>query len=561
MLQVQRWFLPTTHTGTLRSSEPRCARLFLSAALIRLGGNMLESASQPGPESTHDFTWSESRSPVFVLCMARSGSTLLRFILDAHPEVACPPETNLPALCAQLAVVWSLIEGAPLSMTRGDTPPVVPPAAVAGIRRTLDNMLGPYLARRGKVVLCDKSLGTAQYASLLADIYPGARFISLYRHPMDVIASGMEACPWGLNGYGFDPYISGSPGNAVCALARYWLENATMIARVEEQYPDRCHRVRYEDLVEAPEQVADGMFRFAGVTPEPGVMRRCFTAERERLGPGDHKIWHTSQVTAASVGRSQNIPVGLIPPAVLEETNELLSQLGYLPVDETWGTAAAPSAPHIAQDHNQVPALAAAGPAGSGGPVETPRILAERLRDGLDHADAQFTSRWAPCSLERFTLVSRQHQDAHAAQWLVDMAARTVTFGTLTTPSAADTGSADGADGANDGATADGDPDWSIIGTPETWTAVLHGQVNLSVAVRRCDLRYCDFDEPDHPATLVADVRIDMMAALLGLTTWDQSETQTVPARAPGLTRSCENSRTRPPWPAYDPNPALAAGS
>jgi hypothetical protein len=459
--------------------------------------------------------------------MARSGSTLLRFLLDAHPDVACPPETNLPALCAQLAVVWSLIEGAPLSMTRGDTPPVVPPAAVAGIRRTLDNMLGPYLARRGKTVLCDKSLGTAEYASLLADIYPGTRFISLYRHPMDVIASGMEACPWGLNGYGFDPYIVGSPGNAVCALARYWLENASLIARVEEQYPDRCHRVRYENMVEAPEQVADGIFRFAGVTPEPGITRRCFTAERERLGPGDHKIWHTSQFTAASVGRGQYIPIGLIPPPVLEEINKLLNRLGYLPVDETWGTAAAPPALHIIPDHRQVPVPATAV-LSTNGRIEAPEILAERLHHGLDHAGAGFTSRWAPCSLERFTMVSRQHQDAHAAQWLVDLATRTVTYDMVTTPPAANAGGDAGTDpvetGADDEDTVDGDPDWSVIGTPEAWTAVLRGQVNLAVALRRCDLRYCDYDEPGNPATPVADVRIDMMAALLGLTTWDQTK-------------------------------------
>jgi hypothetical protein len=37
---------------------------------------------------------------------------------------------------------------------------------------------------------------------LLVRIYPEARFLCLYRHPMDVIASGIEACPWGLNGYG-----------------------------------------------------------------------------------------------------------------------------------------------------------------------------------------------------------------------------------------------------------------------------------------------------------------------------------------------------------------------
>ena len=95
----------------------------------------------------------------------------------------------------------------------------------------LDEMTGSYLARRGKHVFCDKSLGSARHADLLLQIYPQARFICLYRHPMDTIRSGLDACPLGLNGYGFDPYIAGSPGNAVLALARYWLDHATAIAR------------------------------------------------------------------------------------------------------------------------------------------------------------------------------------------------------------------------------------------------------------------------------------------------------------------------------------------
>ncbi len=184
-----------------------------------------------------------------MLCMGRSGSTLLRFLLDTHPDLACPPETNIPALCSQLAVVWSLIEGAPLSAERGDAPPQVPDAAVKGIRRMLDEMTGSYLVRRGKRLFCDKSLGSARSAGLLQRIYPRARFVCVYRHPMDMISSGLEACPWGLNGYGFDRYIADSPGNAVLALARYWLDNAIAIAAVEEAHPGQCHRVRYEDLV------------------------------------------------------------------------------------------------------------------------------------------------------------------------------------------------------------------------------------------------------------------------------------------------------------------------
>jgi len=98
--------------------------------------------------------------------------------------------------------VWSLIEGVPLSAQRGDAPPQIPDPAIAGIRQTMDLMTGPYLTRRGKRLLRDKSLGAARFAELLIRIYPGARFICLFRHPMDVISSGIEACPSGLNGYG-----------------------------------------------------------------------------------------------------------------------------------------------------------------------------------------------------------------------------------------------------------------------------------------------------------------------------------------------------------------------
>ncbi len=290
---------------------------------------------------------SQSPDPVFVLCMGRSGSTLLRFLLDAHPELACPPETSLPALCGQLSVVWSLIEGAPLAAERDAAPPRVPDAAVAGIRRMLDEMTGSYLARRGKRLFCDKSLGSARNADLLTQIYPGARFLCLYRHPMDVIRSGLDACPWGLTGYGFDPYIVGSPGNAVLALARYWLDNATLINQVEQAQPRRCHRIRYEDLVEDPEDVMRGVYEFIGVRPAPGVAQACFSGDRERFGPADHKIWATSKISGDSVGRGESVPAGLILPPVTAAINELAAPLGYLPVDAGWGTPGRAADPRV----------------------------------------------------------------------------------------------------------------------------------------------------------------------------------------------------------------------
>src|SRR5215472_16975049 len=280
--------------------------------------------------------------PVFVLCNGRSGSTLLRFVLDAHPDLACPPETNLPQLCVELATVWSLIEGAPLSANRGDEPPEIPEAAIAGVRETMDRMVGSYLTRRGKRRYCDKSLGTARYAELLMRVYPDARFVCVYRHPMDVIASGVEACPWGLNGYGFEPYIAATPGNAVMALANFWADNVRGTLTVEERFADACFRVRYEDLVADPEATAAAVFEFLGVQAVPGITEACFSAERERFGPGDNKIWYTSQISDDSVGRGWSVPTAMIAPQLLGAMNELAGRLGYLAVDSDWGTTEPP---------------------------------------------------------------------------------------------------------------------------------------------------------------------------------------------------------------------------
>jgi hypothetical protein len=130
----------------------------------------------------HDLCLDE---PVIVLTCARAGSTLLRFLLDAHPELACPPETNLPRTVSHHAASWRLLNGSDQ----------LPQEAIAAIRAPLDGMFRQYLSKRGRQRWCDKSLGTAETAAAFLDLYPDAQFICLYRHCMDVVASGIEACP------------------------------------------------------------------------------------------------------------------------------------------------------------------------------------------------------------------------------------------------------------------------------------------------------------------------------------------------------------------------------
>jgi hypothetical protein len=435
-------------------------------------------------------------APLFVLCGARSGSTLLRFILDAHPDLACPPETNLPALCAHLATVWSLIEGAPLSHERGEEPPAIPDAAAKGIRQTVDLMTGSYLARRGGRRYCDKSLSTAPFTDLLLRVYPEAKFLCLYRHPMDMIASGLEACPFGLRGYGFDPYIAASPGNTVLALARYWIENTAAILAAADRFPESCYRVRYEDLVADPESVVAGIFEFLGVAGLPGVAARCFTAERERSGPSDYKIWHTSGVSSQSVGRGWAIPVTQVPDPVIEQVNELAGRLSYVKVDGQWGTSAVPG--ELRADAAGEGATTTEPGTGSPDAAEPlAALLGQRLVSGCARLDGDLIRRWGPCASMSFGIVVTGSAGIRSgARWRIDPAARTVE-----------------AVPCDDDST-----EWDVLGPAGAWRTVLDGTINLGVALRRQDLRYCEMGDDGSP--FVADSRVDLLADLLGLANW-----------------------------------------
>lgn len=278
--------------------------------------------------------------PVFVLTGARSGSTLLRFILDSHPDLACPPETGLGGACAGMARVLGVLDGLCQAGVAGRGSVTV--RAATAIRQEVEAAYRDHLARRGKKRWCDKSLDNVHCADLLAKLWPRAQFVCLTRHCMDVIASVLEACPWGLSGFGLDRYTAQYPGNNVAPAGASWLATARTMLAFEGKYPGRCRRVRYEDLVTQPEQVAAGIFSFLGVRQMPGITRECFRDQHEANGPGDAKIWFTSAVHAGSVGRGVTVPVAMLPPAMRTSISQTLERLGYQPVTPDWNNAGVP---------------------------------------------------------------------------------------------------------------------------------------------------------------------------------------------------------------------------
>jgi hypothetical protein len=300
--------------------------------------------------------------------------------------------------------------------------------------------MASYCARRRKRIYCDKSLDSVYHLGLVQELFPDARMVLVFRHVMDTVASGLEASPWGFNAYGYAPYVQANPGNAVAALASYWLDHASRALSWEEEHPDVCHRVRYEDLVLHPDEIVAGIQRFLGVREDLSVLAAAFDREPAR-GPGDYKVEHTSGVHAASIGRGKRVPVGMLPPALLAAVNEKLEALGYDPLDRSWN--------------------AAERPVDSGGHG----IWGTRLSQLMD--SIVIPPRYA--DVGSFAVVAEDHR---ALRWVVEPADGAVARG-------------------------DGEVEAVLTGTAEDLVLMLAGEENLGVLLRSGRIRHVVVDEDE----------------------------------------------------------------
>ncbi|MGO9873607.1 MAG: sulfotransferase family protein [Acidimicrobiia bacterium] len=280
--------------------------------------------------------------PTFIACNARSGSTLLRWLIDTHPQVACPGEADVALLINSYVYTATALAG---SAPHDDL------SALRRARVIADDLRGAYVAHAAKTRWCDKSLSNVLHLDLLASVWPDARFILLHRHCMDFVMSGIEASPWGLDGFGFPQFAAASPTNAVVALVAYWLDRTTRMLMFEKQWPERCLRVRYEDLVTKTDEVVDGIWGFIGVPQVAGAALAAFEQQHDRNGRADHKVWWTRSVHSDSIGNGARVPAGLVVGAVRRNMNELLGTLDYATVGDDWGSGASASPDEPDREH------------------------------------------------------------------------------------------------------------------------------------------------------------------------------------------------------------------
>lgn len=198
-------------------------------------------------------------SAVFVVGCPRSGTTLLRLMLDRHPSIAIPDESHfIPRLWRQrrryatpAELLAEVLRDPRFGRWDADAQAIRDAALARGPRsfgEVIEAVFAAYAESRGKHRWGDKSPPYLAHMPLLARLFADSQFIHLIRDGREV-ARSLAAHDW---------YPS-----TLLAAAAFWKREVAKARRAGRGLgTDRYLEVRYEELVARPRPVLEQLCAF-----------------------------------------------------------------------------------------------------------------------------------------------------------------------------------------------------------------------------------------------------------------------------------------------------------
>lgn len=188
------------------------------------------------------------RPPIFIVGSARSGTSLLRLVLDSHPEIACGPETHFLARMDddqrrfghQLArygfqdSYW-----------------------VAKYREFFESFKVEYMERKHKRRWADKTPNYAQHLPFITTLFPEAQVIHVIRDARMVTASSLARWGW----------------RRAWNAPQAWVDSVSAARAFGATMPSTKYReVRFEAIVGDTEETLRSVFAWLGEEWDPRVL-------------------------------------------------------------------------------------------------------------------------------------------------------------------------------------------------------------------------------------------------------------------------------------------------
>jgi len=275
----------------------------------------------------------------FIVGVPRSGTTLLRMQLDAHPQLAIPPETSFGTVAAKAtqldgpqAMLDSLREHVAwrdLCLDDAEVLGLLSRIRPWSVRSGMRAIYALLALREGKARWGDKTPGHLLCMSTLAEVLPEARFIHIIRDGRAVAAS--------VRGLPF------APGDgSIEAIADDWCMQIVEGRRVGATRPN-YREVRYEHLVTAPEAALRDLCAYIQLDFHPAMLRAHELAPRrldqlpERTNTPSHNkaerlARHANLLRPPNASLATRWREVLAPDEVARfegQAGDLLEELGY----------------------------------------------------------------------------------------------------------------------------------------------------------------------------------------------------------------------------------------
>jgi len=270
---------------------------------------------------------------IVVLGAPRSGTTLMRRILNAHPDIACPGETTLLAACARFLQSDVIAEGLDVGVVSGlQFAGFDEEYVLKSLREFAFGFHREYARREGKSRWASKSAFDVYYLDTIERLCGNdAYFVCLVRHGLDVACSLKDLCD--ANGaylMEIHSYIK-RYASPLEAFSHAWVDATLATRAFVERHPENALLLRYEDLTADPVAVTKRIAEFVHVDWSPdwlsGVM-----APPDSYGLGDFKTYGKDRIDTDSVGRWRTLSEHTIG-MMARICNPALEMSGYERID------------------------------------------------------------------------------------------------------------------------------------------------------------------------------------------------------------------------------------
>ncbi|XP_026184571.1 tyrosylprotein sulfotransferase 1, like [Mastacembelus armatus] len=307
--------------------------LLCSASLLYLGMN-----GTGCPPKSHRYRWMELNlasanqslafsehipedTPlIFIGGFPRSGTTLMRVMLDAHNAVRCGEETRVIPRLLAMRGTWSRSVKEKIRLDEaGVTDQVLDSAVRAFLLEVIIGHGEP--ARR----LCNKDPFALKSLLYLARIFPKAKFVLMLRDGRAAVHS-MISRKVTISGFDLTSYRD--------CLTKWSSAVETMFSQCHAAGEGRCLPIHYEQLVLHPEEEMRKLLHFLDLQWDPSVLHH-----EELIGKAGGVSLSKVERSTDQVMKPVNTDalskwVGSIPSDVMSDMAEIapmLARLGYDP--------------------------------------------------------------------------------------------------------------------------------------------------------------------------------------------------------------------------------------